>query len=220
MTLPLDLRYALRQLKLAPVFTGTLVLTLAVGIGACTAIFSLIYAIMLKSLPVTDPSQLYQIGSGKYCCQTTGLQGDWDLYSFKLYQEVKIAAHPEFEQVAAFQAAPGVLSVRYGLGSDAAQARALMGEYVSGNYFETLGVRAAAGRMLIPSDDRRGAPPVAVMSYRTWQDKYGGDPRVIGAIFRIEAFPFTIVGIAPPGFFGETLSSTQWISGCRSQSTT
>src|SRR5947209_710573 len=188
-------------------FTATLVLTLALGIGACTAIFSLIDAVMLKSLPVTDPSRLYQIGIGKSCCLTNGFEGNWGLYSFKLYKRVEAAAKPEFDQVAAFQAGPGVLSVRYGTGTDRAQARALMGEYVSGNYFDTLGVRAAAGRMLTPADDHRGAPPVAVMSYRTWQQKYGGDPKVVGATFQIETFAFTIVGIAPPGFFGETLTS-------------
>jgi hypothetical protein len=207
MTFLVDLRHALRQLKLAPMFTATVVLTLALGIGACTAIFSLIDAIMLKSLPLPYPSRLYQIGVGKFCCVTNGLEGDWDLYSFKFYKQLASAAQPDFDQVAAFQAQPGVLSVRYGTGADGTQARALMGEYVSGNYFETLGVGAFAGRMLIPADDRRGAPPVAVMSYRTWQQKYGGDPKVIGATFQIETFPFTIVGIAPPGFFGETLTS-------------
>lgn len=207
MTVLTDVRYAMRQFRLAPMFTATLVLTLALGIGACTAIFSLIDAVMLKSLPVTDPSQLYQIGIGKSCCLTNGFEGDWGLYSFKLYKQVEAAAKPQFDHVAAFQAGPGVLSVRYGTGTDRAQARALMGEYVSGNYFDTLGVRAVAGRMLTPADDHRGAPPVAVMSYRTWQQIYGGNPKVVGAIFQIETFAFTVVGIAPPGFFGETLTS-------------
>lgn len=205
MTFLVDLRYALRQLKLAPMFTVTVVLTLALGIGACTAIFSLINEVMLKSLPVTDPARLYQIGIGKACCLTNGMQEDWDLYSYKLYKRLAPAAQPEFDQVAAFQAQPGVLSVRYG--ADRAQARALMGEYVSGNYFQTLGVNAVAGRMLSPEDDRRGAPAVAVMSYRTWQQNYGSDPKIVGATFQIETFPFTIVGIAPPGFFGDTLTS-------------
>jgi predicted permease len=203
----LDLRHALRQIRLSPTFAATVLLTLSLGIGACTAIFSLIDAVMLKSLPVADPSRLYQIGIGKACCLMNGLEGDWDLYSYKLYRQLAAAAQPEFEQVAAFQAQPGVLSVRYGTGTDRAQARALMGEYVSGNYFQTLGVNAVAGRMLIPEDDRRGAPPVAVMSYRAWQNNYGGDPRIIGATFQIETFSFTIVGIAPPGFFGDTLTS-------------
>jgi predicted permease len=207
MTILADARRAMRQFKLAPMFTATVVLTLALGIGACTAIFSLINAIMLKSLPVFEPQRLYQIGIGKTCCLTNDLQGDWGLYSFKLYKQIEAAARPEFDQVAAFQAGPGVLSVRYGTGTDRAQARALMGEYVSGNYFDTLGVRAIAGRMLNSADDHRGAPPVAVMSYRTWQQKYGGDPKVVGATFQIETFAFTIVGIAPPGFYGETLSS-------------
>ncbi|WP_109486878.1 ABC transporter permease [Occallatibacter savannae] len=207
MTILTEVRRAMRQFKLAPMFTAIVVLTLALGIGACTAIFSLIEAVILKSLPVSDPSQLYQIGIGKTCCQTNDLQGDWGLYSFKLYKQIEAAAKPEFDQVAAFQAGPGVLSVRYGTGTDRAQAHALMGEYVSGNYFQTLGVRAAVGRLLIPEDDHRGAPPVAVMSYRTWKQRYGGDPNVVGSTFQIETFAFTIVGIAPPGFYGETLSS-------------
>src|ERR1700761_7623817 len=193
MTFLVDLRHALRQLKLAPMFTATVVLTLALGIGACTAIFSLIDAVMLKSLPVTDPSRLYQIGIGKACCLSNGMQGDWDLYSYKLYKRLASDAQPEFDQVAAFQAQPGVLSVRYG--ADRAQARALMGEYVSGNYFQTLGIRPAAGRMLTMDDDRRGAPAVAVMSYRTWLQDYGADPKIIGATFQIETFPWTIVGV-------------------------
>ena len=114
MTFLVDLRHALRQLKLAPMFTATVVLTLALGIGACTAIFSLIDAVMLKSLPVTDPSRLYQIGIGKACCLINGMQEDWDLYSYQLYKRLAAAAQPEFDQVAAFQAQPGVLSVRYG----------------------------------------------------------------------------------------------------------
>jgi len=198
-----DFRLAVRQLRKAPGFSFTVVLTLALGIGATTAIFSLIDVVMLKSLPVTNPSRLYQIGIGKACCLMNGFEGDWDLYSFKLYKRLA-ADMPEFDQVAAFQAEPGVLSVRYG--KDRAQARALMGEYVSGNYFQTLGVNAVAGRMLIPQDDHRGAPAVAVMSYRTWQQNYGGDPKVIGATFQIETIPFTIVGVAPPGFFGDTLT--------------
>src|ERR1700744_6003196 len=193
MTFLADLRYALRQLKLSPVFTGTVVFTLALGIGACTAIFSLIDAVMIKSLPVKAPSGLYQLGIGKACCLMNGLQDDWDLYSVKLYKQLTIAAQPEFEQVAAFQAQPGVLSVRYGSDTDRAQARALMGEYVSGNYFQTLGVNAIAGRMLTPEDDHKGAAPVAVMSYRTWKNVYGGDPKIVGATFQIETFSFTIV---------------------------
>src|SRR5437868_6911472 len=208
MTFLADLRYAVCQLKRFPMFTATVVLTLGLGIGACTAIFSLIDAVLLKSLPVADPSRLYQIGIGKFCCLTNGLEGDWDLYSYKLYKQLALATQPEFEQIAAFQAQPGVLSVRYGTATDRAQARALMGEYVSGNYFETLGLRAFAGRMLTPEDDRRGAPPVAVMSYRTWQRNYGGDPKVVGATFQIETFSFTIVGVSAPGFFGETLTDT------------
>ncbi len=144
------------------------------------------------------------------------MQGDWDLYSYKLYKLLAPAAQPEFDQVAVFQAQPGVLSVRYGM--DRAQARALMGEYVSGNYFQTLGVNAIAGRMFTFEDDRRGAPAVAVMSYRTWQQKYGGDPTISRCdLSRLRLLlPFTIVGVAPPSFFGDTLPpAIPWTCGCR-----
>src|SRR5262249_36893775 len=84
-------------------------------------------------------------------------------------------------------------------------ARPLRSEYVTGNYFSTFGVGAFGGRVLTPEDDRLSAPPVAVLSHHVWQSAYGGDPSAVGATFVIEGHPFTIVGVAPPGFFGETL---------------
>jgi len=200
-----DLSYALRQMRLAPVLTITVVLTLGLGIGATTAIFSLIHAVMLQSLPVSDPEGLFRIGTGKTCCYSTTPQGEWGIFSYDFYQRLRRST-PEFEQIAAFQAEPNILSVRYG--NDTAQARALLGEYISGNYFQTLGIQPFAGRMFTFADDVKGAMPVAVMSYQTWQQHYGGDPSVVGATFAIEGFSFTIVGISPPGFYGETLKST------------
>ncbi|MGB6931247.1 MAG: ABC transporter permease, partial [Acidobacteriaceae bacterium] len=200
-----DLHYALRQMRLAPVLTITVVLTLGLGIGATTAIFSLIHAVMLQSLPVPEPEGLFRIGTGKTCCYSTTPQGEWGIFSYDFYQRLRRST-PQFDQIAAFQAEPNILSVRYG--NDTSQARALLGEYVSGNYFQTLGVNPFAGRMFTFADDVKGAMPVAVMSYQTWQQHYGGDPSVVGATFAIEGFSFTIVGIAPPGFYGETLKST------------
>src|SRR5437660_2849006 len=100
-----DIRYALRQFRLSPVFTLTAVLTLALGIGGTTAIFSLIHAVMLRSLPVADPASLSPIGDGNECCVEGGPQDKWGMVSFPLYQRLQAAA-PEFEQVAAFQASP------------------------------------------------------------------------------------------------------------------
>src|SRR5213080_3581706 len=106
-----DLRYALRQFHRAPVFTIAAVLTLALGIGGTTAIFTLIHAVMLRSLPVSDPSRLYRIGDGDACCVEGGPQDRWGMFSFPLYERLK-AETPEFEELAAFQAGGARLSVR------------------------------------------------------------------------------------------------------------
>ena len=199
-----DLRYALRQMRLAPAFTLTAILTLAIGIGATTAIFTLVHAIMLKSLPVTDPARLYRIGDAPECC-VEGWEGDdWSLFSYQLYQRLTATA-PEFEQVAAFQAASSTYGIRSA--SRDHEARPLRAEFVTGNYFQVFGVGALMGRVIAPSDDQQSAPPVAVMSYRTWQQSYGSDPSLIGTTFFIDGQPATLIGVAPPGFFGETLRS-------------
>ncbi len=199
-----DLRYALRQMRLAPAFTLTAVLTLAIGIGATTAIFTLVHAIMLKSLPVTDPVRLYRIGDSQECCVEGWEDDDWSLFSHQLYQRLAAAA-PEFEETTAFQAAPNI----YGIRSQSRdhEARPLRAEFVTGSYFHVFGVGALMGRVIAPSDDQPSAPPVAVMSYRSWQQSYGSDPSLIGTTFFIDGQPATLIGIARPGFFGETLRS-------------
>jgi predicted permease len=197
-----SVRYALRQFRLSPVFTAAAVLTLALGIGGTTAIFTLIHAVMLRSLPVADPARLYRIGDGDNCCVQGGPQDQWGMFSFPLFERLK-AETPEFEQVAAFQAGGARLSVRRERIDTAA--RPLRSEFVTGNYFTTLGVGAYGGRVLSPDDDEPSAPPVAVLSHHVWQGAYGGDPSVVGSTFVIDGHPFTAIGIAPPGFFGETL---------------
>ena len=197
-----NLRYALRQFRLSPVFTATAILTLALGIGGTTAMFTLIHAVMLRSLPVSDPGKLYRVGEGDDCCVEGGPQNRWGMYSFPLYERLK-AETPEFEDVAAFQAGTGRLSVRR-QGVESA-ARPLRSEYVSGNYFQTLGVGAFGGRMFTPEDDTAAAQPVAILSHRVWQMTYGSDPSVVGSSFVVEGHPFTVIGVSPPGFFGETL---------------
>src|SRR3979490_721306 len=127
-----NLRYTARQFRLSPVFTATAVLTLALGIGGTTAIFALIHAVMLRSLPVSDPGRLYRVGEGDDCCVQGGPQDRWGMFSFPLYERLK-AETPEFEEVAAFQAGRWRLSVRrQGVESTA---RPLRSEYVSGSYF-------------------------------------------------------------------------------------
>ncbi len=198
-----NFRYALRQFRKAPIFAATAILTMALGIGGTTAIFTLIHAVMLRSLPVADPASLYRIGEGDDCCVEGGPQGRWGFFSFPLYERLKANA-PEFEELAAFQAGWWRRSVRR---EHELAARPLRSEFVTGNYFAMLGVRAFGGRLITPEDDRASAPPVAVMSHRLWQNTYGGDPTVVGSTFVVEGHAFTVIGVAPPGFFGDTLGS-------------
>ena len=201
-TLVGELRYALRQFWVARVFTATAVLTVALGIGGTTAIFTLMHAVMLRSLPVGDPSRLVRVGDGDGCCVMGGPQDRWGMFSFPLFERLKVET-PEFEQITAFQAGAARLSVRR-QGVDGAP-RPLRSEFVTGAYFTTLGVRAFGGRVFADSDDLPASPPTAVLSHHAWQEIYGADPALVGAALVLEGHPFTIIGIAPPGFFGETL---------------
>src|ERR1700730_18323444 len=197
-----NIRYALRQFRMAPIFTAAAILTLALGIGGTTAIFTLIHAVMLRSLPVSDPSRLYRIGEGDDCCVEGGPQDKWGMFPYSLFLRLKAQA-PEFDELAAFQAGGWRATVRRE-GVDSAP-RPLRSEYVTGNYFSTLGVGAFAGRAFTPSDDTASSPPVAVLSHRAWQTTYGGDPPVLGSAFAVQGHPLTVIGIARPGFFGEPL---------------
>jgi predicted permease len=199
-----DLRYALRQLRKSPGFTLTAIVTLALGIGANTAIFTLVQGILLRSLPVVDPSQLYRIGDNDDCCVEGGFPGnagdtgDFTIFSFDLYQYLK-ASTPEFEQLAAVQAGQWQWSVRRG----DALPKPMRAEFVSGNYFNTLGLGAYAGRVFSANDDTPGAAPSTVVSYKAWQGEYAADPSIVGSTIYIQARPFTVIGVAPPGFFGD-----------------
>ncbi|HEV2463435.1 MAG TPA: ABC transporter permease [Acidobacteriaceae bacterium] len=199
-----DIRYALRQFFRTPGFTITAVLTLALGIGATTAIFTLVHAVLLKSLPVVKPSQLIRIGDNENCCINGGMQDDWSLFSTEQYREFRDHT-PGFESLAAFQSGRSQIGVRRSGSNHPAES--FPAEFVSGNAFEVFGLQAWQGRLLQPSDDNKGAPPAAVMSFRAWQQKFGQDPSVVGATFLINGKAFTIVGIGPPGYYGEKLSS-------------
>src|SRR6266446_5640040 len=201
-----DIRFGLRTLRKSPAFTAVAVLTLALGIGANTAIFTLINALLLKSLPVANPGQLYRLGDNNNCCVMVGTQngGSFVLYSYPLYEELRDHT-PEFTELVAFGSHLSDLSVRRH--GDSAAVEPYKGEFVSGNYFDMFGIGAFAGRTLTEKDDRSGALPVAVMSYHTWQTRFGGEPSVIGAAFTINTVAYTAVGVAPPRFYGDTLRS-------------
>jgi predicted permease len=204
-----DIRYGLRQLRKSPGFTLTAVVTLALGIGANTAIFTLVQGILLRSLPVADSSQLYRIGDEDQCCvdggfpQDASQTGDYSIFSYDLYQHLKQSA-PEFEQLAAAQAGQWSWSARRG----GELAKTLHGEFVSGNYFSTLGVNAYEGRVFSDNDDTPAEPPAMVLSYRAWQGEYASDPSILGSTIYVQARPFTVIGIAPPGFFGDRVTDT------------
>jgi macrolide transport system ATP-binding/permease protein len=208
-TLLQDLRYALRQLRQSPGFALTAIITLALGIGANTAIFTLVHGILMRSLPVANPAQLYRIGDTHDCCVDGGFPGDagntgdFSIFSFDLYQYLR-SNTPEFEQLAAVQSWQGQWAVRRGQ----EMAKSLHGEFVSGNYFSTLGLGAYAGRVFADSDDMPNAPPATVLSYQAWQRDYAADPSVVGSTIFIQAHPFTVAGIAPRGFYGDRITDT------------
>lgn len=206
-----DTRFALRRLKMAPAFTIATVLILGLGIGATTSIFTLVHAVLLKSLPVANPGELFRLGKESDCCYYGGYSFDkeFSLVSYDLYKYLRDNTKG-FAELAAFQAsfqtAPAMFGARRSGSPEAAKSYG--GEFVSGNYFTMFGLGAYAGRMLNANDDYPGATPVAVMSYRLWQEGYRSDPSVVGSVFSLNDKPFTVVGIAPPGFFGDNLLSS------------
>ena len=194
-----DVRYALRRLRKSPAFTVTVVFTLALGIGGTTSIFTLLHAVLLKSLAVANPGELYRLGKEAYCCDWGGYsqENEYSIFSYDLYKHFRDNTHG-FAELAAFQAGGSLFGVRRAGRAEAAQS--YPGEFVSGNYFTMFGIRAYAGRLLTAADNQAGAPAVAVMSYRLWQQRYGSDPFVIGGVFDLDEKPFTVVGITPPVF--------------------
>jgi len=206
-TLLWDIRHALRRLRMSPAFTSATVLTLALGIGATTSIFTLVHTVLLKSLPVANPGELYRLGKESRCCYHGGYsqEKEFSLVSYDLYKYLRDNTKG-FSELAAFPSSELLLGLRRTGTSEAAQG--YPGEFVSGNYFSMFGIKAYAGRALTDADDQPNAPPVVVMSYRLWQQKYGSGPSVIGGVFDIDGKPFTVVGITPPGFYGDSLRTS------------
>ena len=203
-----DIRYALRQLRRTPGFTVTVLLTLALGIGANSAIFTLVNAILLRNLPVTDPKNLIRVGDRNDCCVSDQWSdtGDYSLFATDTYYLFKKSL-PEFEELAATASfyGGGPLTVRRA--GPNTVAKSMVGTFVSGNYFRVFGLSPASGRLFTDADDQKGVPVTAVMSYDAWRRDYAGDPRVAGSTFYINGKPVTIIGIAPKGFYGDRIDT-------------
>ncbi|HEX6505191.1 MAG TPA: ABC transporter permease [Terriglobales bacterium] len=185
-----DLRYALRQLRNSPGFTAVAVFTLALGIGADTGIFTLVDAVLLKSLPVPQPEQLFLVRQDDRLVENTR-------FSYPFFKSVEAVMPPSAEVAAMTWPA----SFYAALGS--AQPAMVTGQLVSGNYFHALATYASLGRLLAADDDRLvGGTPVAVISYGCWQRRFGRDRSVLGRKIVVNGMPIEIVGVAAPGFFG------------------
>jgi predicted permease len=193
-TLFQDLRYALRMLRKSPGFTIVVVLTLALGIGANTAIFSLMNAVLLQSLPVRNPNELVVL---RYAdVQAEGANED---FSYPMYEALR-------DKSTVFDGVLTRSGVDFNL-TYAGRSELAYGELVSGNYYQVLGVRPWLGRLLSPEDDRTlGAHPVAVLSYAYWHARFAGDPSIVGKEILLNGQPITVIGVSSPGFFGTEMS--------------
>src|SRR5580693_7322353 len=203
-----DVLYAFRQLRKTPGFTVTVLLTLALGIGANSAIFTLVNAILLHNLPVVDPNTLVRIGDTDDCCVNSGWndKGDYSLFATDTYYMFKKSL-PEFEELAAMESGYAWRPITVRRAGPQTVAKSVMGTFVSGNYFRVFGLSPAAGRLFSDADDQKGAPITAVMSYDAWQQDYAGDPSVVGSSFYINTKPVTIIGVAPKGFYGDRIDT-------------
>ena len=198
-----DLRYALRQLRKSPGFTFVAVLTLALGIGANTAIFSVVDAVLLHPLAFKDPSRLVAVWeTNKQAGTETNLRNEvakGNFYDWRAQNQV-------FEQIAAIAYANFNLT-------GVSQPERIQGALVSYNFFQTLGVQPALGRVFAAAEEKADAPRVAVISYGLWQRRFGGDPALIGSTHTFNGEPITIVGVMPAGFavqFPASLQMDMW----------
>ncbi|HEY6922304.1 MAG TPA: ABC transporter permease, partial [Steroidobacteraceae bacterium] len=185
-----DVRYGLRQLRRNPGFTAVAVITLALGIGANTAVFTLLDAILFRLLPVRQAEQLYQVrrmGTG----EPERLTG---AFTNALWENLR-----ERQDVFSGMAVWGNATFNLARGGAVQPAE---GIWVSGDYFGALQVRPALGRLITPADDHRGCPGIAVLSYGFWQDRYAGAASAVGSTITLDSHPFEIVGVAEPGFYG------------------
>ena len=199
-----DLRVAIRVLRAAPVVTGIAILSLALGIGANTAIFSLVNSLLLRTLPVPEPERLVIMTT-----DASAGRRNTDAWNYGLWEEIRRRAPQMFDGAVAWSE-PGTQN-RLSLSTAGGEPQPVDGAYVSGDFFTTLGVPALLGRTFTSADDVRGGGPdgpVAVISYGMWQRRFGGDANVIGTSIVIERIPFTIIGVTPPEFFGAEVGRT------------
>lgn len=198
-----DVRYGIRRLRRSPGFAATALLTLALGIGATTAIFTLIYQVILRSMPVEHPEQIYKVGKEIECCVDGGLQDDWRIFSTDLYRTFRDHV-PGAQDMAAVQAGSTTVSAHR---ANETATQPVEIRMVSGNYFDVLRVHPYAGRLIHPDDDHEGAAPVTVLSYPVWQTKFHGDPSIVGQTLILTGHPITVVGITAEGFIGDRNSA-------------
>ena len=185
-----DVRYGVRQMRRSPGFTAAAILTLAMGIGANTAIFSVVDSFLLRPLPVADPGQITVLDSP----QKQGFA--LPLFSIPDYRDLCVQAGTVFSGMFSYLSRFDGLSVN-------GKAERIRASYVSGNFFSTLGIQPAQGRFILPSEgETAGADPVMVLSYNYWKGRFGGDPEIVGTKVSVDGHPVTIVGVAPEGFYG------------------
>jgi predicted permease len=193
-----DLRYALRALRRNPGFTAVAVLSLALGIGANTAIFSIYSAFFLRKLPVHQPDRLVHIYTGDEDLE-------WATSCYPDFLDYREGTRALFDGMFVYNMSLGTLQGEI-------ESEMLFGEMVGGDYFQVLGLRPEIGRVLIPSDDTEGAPPVVVLGWQAWQSRFGGDPGIIGRTIPLGSSSFTVVGVAPRVFRGlYPLTDEYWI---------
>ncbi len=203
-----DLRYALRMFRNNPGFTAVAVLSLALGIGANTAIFTLLDAVVLKMLPVKDPQELAVFGQG----MGRGINGEDDpvnrstvLYSYPLYKDLR-DGNAIFQSLAAIDSMDHTVYMRDSAARPDAQPEAANARVVSGNYFDVLGIQPLLGRLIHPPDDvTAGAHPVVVLTHGYWQRRFASDPSIVGRSLLLNGQAYSVLGVAPKGFRGETV---------------
>ena len=213
-----DFRFALRQLGKNRVFTIIVVATLALGIGANTAIFTLINDLLLKSLPVRDPQGLVAFGQQAGGGVIDGISpGPLDLFPYEFYKQIE-NQHEPFDSITAYASFTSRLSVRQpsaATNSTASAATQATGHLVDGNFFQVLGANAVLGRTILPSDTNTpGSSPVAVISYQYWQREFSADRDVVGKTINVNGTPYTVIGVAAPKFYGVALdqfSPDMWL---------